>query len=59
MEDSIIEKKFDDILEIVKFIKDHGATSDDLQKLRAELKGEINGLRTELKGEIDALRNEM
>lgn len=62
MEDNL-EKKFNDILEIVKFIKDHGATNDDLYKvrddLRSELKNEINGLRNQTELGFSNVRSDM
>ncbi|OGH72169.1 MAG: hypothetical protein A2921_00915 [Candidatus Magasanikbacteria bacterium RIFCSPLOWO2_01_FULL_43_20b] len=62
MEDNT-EKNFADILEIVNFIKEHGATSDGLYKvrddLRVELKGEINSLRNEMEQGFSSMRSDM
>ncbi|NCO05293.1 MAG: hypothetical protein GW939_04085 [Candidatus Magasanikbacteria bacterium] len=60
------EQKLQDILEIVTFIKDNGATKQDLQDVRTEFKQEIKEVRdelqqtqTDLEQSIQQTRNEM
>jgi len=52
-------QKLDDLLEMVQFIKDHGASQASVDELRDDMKGEISGLRKEMNEEISGLRKEM
>ena len=52
-------QKLDNLLEMVQFIKDHGASQASVDELRDDMKGEISGLRKEMNEEISGLRKEM
>ena len=43
-----LDKKVDDILEIVQFIKDNSASKQDVDGLRTEMKEEFKNVRTEM-----------
>jgi len=57
-----LEKKVDDILEIVQFIKDNSASKQDLNDLRGEfsgLRGEFSELRIEMREGFESVRAEL
>jgi len=54
-----LDKKVDDILEIVQFIKDNSASKQDVDGLRTEMKEEFKNVRTEMKEEFKNVRTEM
>ncbi len=57
-----LNKKLDEVLEIVHFIKDNAATKVELNELRVELKEEIGVVRDDLQGvksDLQKVKNEM
>ena len=51
-------QKLDDLLEMVQFIKDHGASQASVDELRDDMKGEISGLRKEMNEGFENLGDE-
>lgn len=54
-----MNQRFEEVFEIVTFIKDNAASKEDLQEVRTGLKADIEGVRTELKSDIAEVRSEL